>query len=663
MNFKTSLLSASFILLLSACNSDNNDTYTDTPDPEPAPPAPLSFPVQSAVPSIFVANEAGSILSSESGLSLYFFANDEQGVSNCNAEAGAPAGSSADPQSCAGRWPPLLIAENTTAAPPFSAVQRADGTSQWAYQGYPLYQFIDDVSQGDVLGDGAGDVFDLARPNPVERNENINLSGNATVLSASNVAGEIELQRLEKQGFSLYTFDNDTIDEANCFNLGDGACINAWPPLLADNAAKPSGLYGVAEQENGLSQWTFRGKPLYFFGNDEQAGDTNGQGAGNVWYLATKQPAIFRDINGAQWLTATGQVSTLSPDASGTLIVQSQDKDQFSLYTFINDEPGVSNCTGDCLERWPAFLASEFDQAIGEFGIIERDDGNMQWTYENQPLYFFFNDLAIDDINGHEAGNAFFLVSPAVTEVSAVSSPLGNTLAVEGLVKTLEVSSDDLFEVLNEDKSDRQLYTFDNDIANDSNCDSLGCIGNWPALLVKEGEQAQAPFSSFTRDDGYEQWSINGKPLYLFTPDTQAGDQLGEGAGNVWYIARPAPMRLEAINSIGEGFVAHRLDIETSELIDVAKEGFTLYTFANDTVGSGVSNCTGGCAAVWPPLFAQSPEQAFGAYTIIERTDAEGTVQYQWAYAGKPLYFFRDDLAVGDANGHEVNGFTVATVN
>lgn len=650
-------------MLLSACGSDSNDAYIPEPEPTPAPPPVINFPVQSSAPTAANANDAGTVLTAETGLSLYFFANDEAGVSNCNAEDGAPAGGSADPESCAGKWPPLLVADNTSVESPFSAIQRADGTAQWAYLGYPVYQFIDDVSQGDVLGDGAGDVFDLARPAPIEKNDSDYLTARETILSASNVAGEIELQRLEKQGFSLYTFDGDAINTANCFDLGDGGCINAWPPVLADNAAKPMGLYAVAEQANGVNQWTFRGKPLYLFGNDEQAGDINGQGAGGVWFLANKQPAIQREINGNRWLTATGQVMTLSPDDNDELALRSEDKDQFSLYTFTNDEPGVSNCSGGCLANWPAFLATEHDNPYGAFNIIERSDGNMQWTYEDKPLYFFVNDLAIDDINGQGIGDAFFLVPPAFTDINATASPLGNTLVTHDVVKTYEVNDLGEFEVVTEDKSDRQLYTFDVDEAGDSNCDSTGCIGNWPALLVKNGEVAEAPYSFLTRDDGNQQWAINGKPLYLFTPDTEAGDQRGEGAGDVWYVARPAPMRLANIDGLGEGFVAHRLDIEASELNDTAKEGFTLYNFGNDEANSGVSTCTGGCADVWPPLYAKSADQASGSYTIIERNDGANEVTYQWAYAGMPLYFFRNDTAVGEANGHNVNNFSVVTVN
>ena len=53
-----------------------------------------------------------------------------------------------------------------------------------------------------------------------------------------------------------------------------------------------------------------------------------------------------------------------------------------TLYAFDNDEPGVSNCTGECLVNWPPLLvASVQEPAMGagldaaDFATITRDDG------------------------------------------------------------------------------------------------------------------------------------------------------------------------------------------------------------------------------------------------------------------------------------------------
>ena len=79
----------------------------------------------------------------------------------------------------------------------------------------------------------------------------------------------------------------------------------------------------------------------------------------------------------------------------------------------------------------------------------------------------------------------------------------------------------------------------------------------------------------------------------------------------------------------------------------VAPNGMTLYTFDRDAAGSGKSVCNGPCAALWPPMMAAASDKPTGAYTVLTRDD--GTMQ--WAYKGKPVYFYKPDLKAGDRTG------------
>jgi predicted lipoprotein with Yx(FWY)xxD motif len=87
------------------------------------------------------------------------------------------------------------------------------------------------------------------------------------------------------------------------------------------------------------------------------------------------------------------------------------------------------------------------------------------------------------------------------------------------------------------------------------------------------------------------------------------------------------------------------------------KDGKTLYTFKNDTAGSGKSTCNGGCATNWPPYVLDAGDEVApgdgvtGSITTITRDD--GTTQV--AYNGWPLYYFVGDTAAGDTNGQGVN--------
>ncbi len=77
----------------------------------------------------------------------------------------------------------------------------------------------------------------------------------------------------------------------------------------------------------------------------------------------------------------------------------------------------------------------------------------------------------------------------------------------------------------------------------------------------------------------------------------------------------------------------------------VDAKGMTLYTFAKDSAGK--SACNGPCAANWPILAASADAKASGDWTVVTRDDGSK----MWAYKGKPLYTFKQDMAAGDVKG------------
>jgi predicted lipoprotein with Yx(FWY)xxD motif len=82
----------------------------------------------------------------------------------------------------------------------------------------------------------------------------------------------------------------------------------------------------------------------------------------------------------------------------------------------------------------------------------------------------------------------------------------------------------------------------------------------------------------------------------------------------------------------------------------VGPNGMTLYTFDRDAA-PGKSVCNGGCATNWPPLIAPAGSAAMGDWTVITRDDGTG----QWAYKGKPVYFWAKDQKAGDRTGDGFN--------
>ena len=85
------------------------------------------------------------------------------------------------------------------------------------------------------------------------------------------------------------------------------------------------------------------------------------------------------------------------------------------------------------------------------------------------------------------------------------------------------------------------LYVFANDTGDKSTCNG-DCAGTWPPLLgdgsqVNAGDGVTGTFGTTTRDDGSQQITHGGQPLYYYSGDKAAGDSKGEGIGGVWSIA------------------------------------------------------------------------------------------------------------------------------
>jgi len=82
----------------------------------------------------------------------------------------------------------------------------------------------------------------------------------------------------------------------------------------------------------------------------------------------------------------------------------------------------------------------------------------------------------------------------------------------------------------------------------------------------------------------------------------------------------------------------------------VDAKGMTLYILDRDTAPNK-STCNAQCAVNWPPLMVSGDAKDAGNWTVATRDDGSK----QWAYKGKPLYFWKDDKKPGDADGDNRN--------
>jgi predicted lipoprotein with Yx(FWY)xxD motif len=81
------------------------------------------------------------------------------------------------------------------------------------------------------------------------------------------------------------------------------------------------------------------------------------------------------------------------------------------LYTFDKDARGRSNCIGACEALWPPLIASAGSTPVGEWSLVKRSDGKLQWAWRGKPVYTHAKD-SFDKPTGDGAGGAWHLIRP-----------------------------------------------------------------------------------------------------------------------------------------------------------------------------------------------------------------------------------------------------------
>lgn len=92
------------------------------------------------------------------------------------------------------------------------------------------------------------------------------------------------------------------------------------------------------------------------------------------------------------------------------------------------------------------------------------------------------------------------------------------------------------------------LYIFTNDTDGTSTCYDA-CAETWPPVPADtpiSPDLDASLFGSTARDDGTEQLTVGGMPLYLYAPDTSPGDTTGQGVGGVWFVVDDTGAVIEA---------------------------------------------------------------------------------------------------------------------
>lgn len=94
-------------------------------------------------------------------------------------------------------------------------------------------------------------------------------------------------------------------------------------------------------------------------------------------------------------------------------------------------------------------------------------------------------------------------------------------------------------------------YVFDKDTANSGTSTCAGpCIALWPAITSTTASPhvsgVTGKVATIALPNGTRQVTLNGLPLYTYTPDTKPGDASGQGFGGIWWVVGPDGNKLAA---------------------------------------------------------------------------------------------------------------------
>ena len=105
----------------------------------------------------------------------------------------------------------------------------------------------------------------------------------------------------------------------------------------------------------------------------------------------------------------------LVQERSGWTYLQSQT--ELPLYMSVADPLGRSMCNDGCAKRWLPLIAPSDAKPLGEWTIIDRNDGRRQWAFEGHAVYTYVKDTPQEGDRGggylvFDAAFPFGIASP-----------------------------------------------------------------------------------------------------------------------------------------------------------------------------------------------------------------------------------------------------------
>lgn len=358
-----------------------------------------------------------------------------------------------------------------------------------------------------------------------------------------------------------------------------------------------------------------------------------------------------------------------------------------TLFVSALDKSGMSSCQGTCESEFPPVLAGEGAVGFGDWSLVKRAEGKLQWAYQGKPLYTFAKEVRVNQVvdtllakdeqqDGPRRRRVPLkdpLLPPDGWSIARFDPERGLVLPAGIGVKTL-AAQDGMGDALVSAQG-MTLYGFDGTEASTANACARGssegrkCSASFEPYLAPETASAVGDFSIIHGGFGSEagQWAYKGVPLYTFSGDHKPTDAYGVygdyGHWQVMFLYLDAfPENVQAVESVGHDKIL--ADSRGSPLYARAhfREVFGGATAYHDYMAPyymgaaiGTGGCDAACLIVRRPLLAPANGQSKGDWMVYTREDGSK----QWAFQGFALYTYTGDTQPGIVNGHNVTDYVV----
>ena len=387
------------------------------------------------------------VFADPTGLTLYTHNADPVGQSVCYDE-------------CANVFPPLIASSRAEPYGDWSLVTRDDGARQWALKGKPLYTYSLDIDPGSVAGNspaatGAPRVDRAGNPVGAglrgyqgERPELKPLPDGwqpaylypmpwlelPPGISVNELPDASAFVLVDISKHTLYRFAGEVGEEAR--QCDPGSCRDEWVPLSAPLIAKPIGDFKPVDRDDGIRQWTYKGKGLYTYSGDLAAGYANGVDREPGWHVAA-----ITQLPNPPGVTIENTITRGAVLALNGMTLYRRDGHIFqsggghNLRRGAPARPAVGRdigtdprCGEECLDLWKPFLAPEGAEARGFWAPVLREDGRKQWSYQGYALWTFEGDEKPGDMLGHDTYD--IVVNHNPHEIVDIGTPMAGSVAL-----------------------------------------------------------------------------------------------------------------------------------------------------------------------------------------------------------------------------------------